>query len=325
MYKDSLFFSLPPELQFQFAEDIGGRLIQNKIIEIPSDLGKGQVFYIQAIPGMALLLWDCKIKKPLKIKTYKDNIQRYIFHYDLSEQPNFLIINNKKIKIGNSINLGLTVFNNQKESFFEPSMNERTFAMRLYIDHKLIQPFVTNNKNVLKKLETARKKFYCDDIDGNSLLRILSLNEKSIYDESFDAFIKGIALNLLGNFLKKYTDNETKTSDNIHKSEKEGLLSSKNYLISHLNEHFPSIAFLSKLAGMSGTKFKILFKKKFNNTANDFFIQQKMEHAHKMLQSGDYNSLTEIMHELNFNKIQPFSSRYFQIFNKKPSEDFIKK
>lgn len=324
MYKEHLFFCLTPELQFQFAEDVQGTLIQNKIIEIPPDLGKGQVLFIQSIPGMAVLLWDCHLKKPLKIKAYKDNIQRYIFHYDLSDQSNFLTIANKKKEIGNVINYGLSIFNNQKDSFFEPSVNERTFAMRLYIDNKLIQTFISDKEKILGKLKIAKKDIFCDDIDGDSLLKMLSINEKSIYEESFDTFIKGVALQLLSNFIKKYTV-ETQTSDNIKEFEKEGLDVSKNYLLNHLHNSFPSIPFLSKLAGMSSTKFKVLFKKKFNSTANDFFIREKMNLANEMLQSGDFNNLTEIIHELNYNKTRPFSSRYFQIFKKKPSEDFIKK
>lgn len=323
MHKENLFFCLTPELQFQFAEDIGGRLIQNKIIEIPSDLGKGQVLFIQAIPGMALLLWDCHLKKSLKIKTYTDTVKRYIFHYDLGDHSNFLTINDKKTAIGNSINYGLAIFNNQTESFFEPSIDERTFAIRLYIDKKLMRKFIEDNENVIQKLKMAKKKIFCDDIDGNSLLLLLSINEKSVYDESFDAFIKGIALQLLGNFIKKYS--ETQAFDNINEFEEEGLKASKNYLLNHLHEHFPSIPFLSKLAGMSNTKFKILFKKKFSYTANEFFVQEKMNLAQKMLLSGDYNSLTEIMQELNYNKLLPFSSRYFQIFKRKPSKDFVKK
>ena len=262
MYKESRFFCLTPELQFQFAEDISGRLIQNKIIEIPADLGKGQVLFIQAIPGMAVLLWDCHLKKNLKIKTYADNVKRYIFHYDLSDYPNFLTINDVKTAIGNSINYGLAIFNNQKDSFFEPSIEEKTFAMRLYIDRKLMRKFIENNENVIQKLKMAKKNIFCDDIDGNSLLLLLSTKEKSIYEESFDAFIKGLAIQLLSNFIKKYTSPEMQASDKISESENNGLEVSKNYLLNHLQNHFPSISFLSKLAGMSNTKFKILFKTK---------------------------------------------------------------
>ncbi len=323
MYKDSIFFCLTPELQVQFAEDIGGKLHKNKIIEIPADLGKGYVFFIQAIPGMAVLLWDCYLKKSLKIKAYKDEIKRYIFHFDLSEQTNFLTVCDKKREIGNSINYGLSIFNNQNDSYFEPSIDERTFSVRLYIEDKLMHFFVENNENIHKKLKLANKNIFSDDLDGNSLLLLLSLSEKSIDNESFDAFIKAISLQLLSNFIKK--SSETQTSVDINEFEDEGLKESKNYLLNHLHSHFPSIAFLSKLANMSSTKFKILFKKKFKKTAYDLFISEKMDLANKMLESGDYNSMTEIIHELNYNKLQPFTLRYFQIFKKKPSEDFIKK
>jgi len=323
MSSEKLFFGLAPEYQFQFAEDIGGVLIKNKIIKIPQNLGTGHVFYIRSIPGMAILLWDCNLEKELNIKAYKDNIKRYIFHYDLSDQPNSLLIRNKKVAIGNSINYGLTILNNQTETFFQPVIKQRTFALRFYIDHKLMQIFADNDKNVMQKLKKAKNNFFRDDIDGNSLLLLVSLYEKSIYDESFDSFIKGTGLQLMSCFLKKNSE-QSLSPNKLPEFDHKGLLASKEYLENHLQEQFPSITFLSKVAGMSGTKFKMLFKKVFHNTAHDFFIREKMNLAHKMLQSGDYDSLEEIIYELHFNKIKQFFNKYFQIFKKDPSDDFIK-
>ena len=175
----------------------------------------------------------------------------------------------------------------------------------------------------MQKLKLAKSNFFKDDIDGNSLLLLVSLFEKSIHEESFDAFIKGISLQLMSCFLKKH-QRESPAANKLAEFEHKGLLESKTYLKDHLQDSFPSIAFLSKIAGMSGTKFKILFKKSFHYTAHDFFIREKMNLAHKMLQSGDYDSLEQIICELQFNKIKQFFNKYFQIFKKDPSDDFIK-
>jgi len=79
------------------------------------------------------------------------------------------------------------------------------------------------------------------------------------------------------------------------------------------------------MAGMSSSKYKMIFKKRFHDTPNNLFIREKMILANKLLQSGDYETLTEIIYELNYSKLSYFCSKYYALFKRKPSEDFIKK
>lgn len=97
------------------------------------------------------------------------------------------------------------------------------------------------------------------------------------------------------------------------------------FLANNLRNSFPTIEFLSSMAGMSTTKYKILFKRKFNGTPNNLFIYEKMKWANQLLASGEYNSVTEILYEINYSRLSYFSSRYYSVFQRKPIQDFIKK
>lgn len=328
MYKSKHFYCVHPDWQQDYASEYGGIVLKNKIIQVPISLGEGHTFFSQVIPGIALLFMDFTIESQIKIKRIEEEVDRCIFHYDLSEHHNYLIINNKKNKIGSTNNKGIAIFSNQIESYFEPTVGKRTFVLRLFVDKKLMLSFledITITHNDLKrKLTNNKKDAFLDDIDANSILLMNLIKERSVFQESFDAFIKGIALQLLGGFFKKYSQSQA-DKNKLNQAEIERLIIAKNYLFSNLNEKFPSIALLSKIAGMSPTKFKVLFRKYFNNTCKKMFIQEKMNLAYKMLQSGQYNSITDIADEMQYNQLQHFTLKYLEIFKKKPSDDFIRK
>lgn len=327
MKKITHFYSLTPEWQLQFAEAIGTKLINNKIMIIPETIGGGHTYFTQITPGISALFFDIEFNTPVKITRVNSDNHLYIFHYDLSEHINLIKINNKDYEIGSFNKLDLAIIDNKLESTFKPVPNQRSIALRILVDKSLLNDFIQKypDKESTKKTIKSNDKplYHYGNIDSNSLLLIQSIKNKSIYDLSFDSFLKGLSLKLLGNFFNKFYESKTAVNE-IPDLEIEAITKTKNYLLDNLYGTFPSIAFLSALASMSDSKYKMLFKKHFNNTPNNLFIFEKMTLAKKLLQSGEFHTLTEIMHELNYNKLSYFCSKYYDIFQTKPSEDFIK-
>jgi AraC-like DNA-binding protein len=328
MDKNEHLLSLSPEWQKVIADEIGGQFFNDKIILLPEKMGKGHFFFMNVIPGISLVLLDFVLSAPLKLRRITDKVERYIFHFDLSDQANLIQLCNVDYKIGYAENLGLAIFNNQAESSFEASAGTRTFALRLFVDIELMNDFIKNSPIEIKTTREINiikeSLFYSNSFDSNSILLILSIKKKLAFDESFAPFIKGIALKLLGNFLNSYSK-PTAVKNQISEIENKKIIETKNYLLDNLYNQFPSIPFLSKMAGMSSSKFKSLFKKRFNETPKNIFIQEKMVLANKLLQSGDFTTLTEVINELDYVKLDYFSSKYFDIFHRKPFEDFVKK
>ncbi|MFZ0596082.1 MAG: AraC family transcriptional regulator, partial [Flavobacterium sp.] len=295
MKKFTHFYSLTPEWQHQLAKEMGGELIDNKIIVLPESLGHGQSFFTQITPGISALFMDFVLTTPIKMNRLKSDNELYIFHFDLSDQSSLLKINDVDYKIGSSINLGLAIISNAIESSFKPAINERTIALRLLVDKKLLHEFAESHpsEEFTKRRITIAKEtpYYYDNIDSNSLLLIQSLKSKSVYDSAFDPYLKGISLKLLGNFLNRYTDSVA-VKNEISPIEIEAIYKTKNYLLENLFNPFPSVPFLSKMAGMSPSKYKMLFKKEFHNSPNNLYVKEKMLLAHRLLKSGDYNTLT---------------------------------
>lgn len=328
MKKFTHFYSLTPEWQHHLAQEMNGELIDNKIIIIPKSLGNGHCYFTQITPGISVFFMDFILNESVKINRIKSDNELYILHFDLSEHANVIKINNIDYKIGTYDNLGLAIIDNKIESSFKPAINKRILALRLLVDKKLLDGFLKNHPSEefsKRKIKVPKNSlYYYDNIDSNSILLIRSIKDKSVLDLNFNSYLKGISLKLLGNFLNRY-ENSKAVENEVSELEIEAINKTKTYLLDNLYNPFPSINFLSEMAGMSPSKYKMLFKKSFSSTPNNFFIKEKMMLANKFLQSGDYTTLTEIIYELNYTKLSYFCSKYYDQFHRKPSDDFIKK
>lgn len=322
------YYSLTPEWLHKLAEQVEATVIDDKVINFPNKIGNGCLYFTPITPGISVVFMDVVLNTPLKICREPSENELYIFHYDLSEHVNLIKINNENYEIGSFDKLDLAIIDNQIASSFKPNVHERTFALRILVDKSLLNDFITKYSVTLhenKSYEKSNSSFYhYGHIDSNSTLLLKSLKSKSINDLSFDSFVKGISLKLLGNFFSKFYDAENKTSLTTN-AEDEAIYKTKKYLLDNLSGPFPSLTFLAAMAGMSESKYKTLFKNNMNITPNHFFINEKMKYAQNLLQSGKYNSLTEILYEFNYSKLSYFSSQYYKYFNRKLSQDFVKK
>ncbi|MCD0467110.1 AraC family transcriptional regulator [Flavobacterium sp. ENC] len=328
MKKINHFYSLTPDWQQQLVQEINGELIDDKIIIIPENLGKGHSYFTPIAAGISALFVDFVVTEPVEINRLKSDNESYIFHFDLSDSVNFIKIDAADYKIGSRENPGLAIIDNQTESSFKPSVNERTLALRLLVDKKLLNELLeTTAIGEFQKQENKLEQkslYYYDNIDSNSVLLIRSLMDKSVFDLSFDSYLKGISLKLLGNFLNRYENLSVKKNE-IKETDLEAVIKTQDYFLKDLCNPFPTINFLSEMAGMSSTKYKILFKKHFNDSPKKLFLKEKMILAHKLLQSGKYSTLIEIVYELSYTRMNHFHSKYYAVFKRKPSEDFVKK
>ncbi|QDW22419.1 AraC family transcriptional regulator [Flavobacterium sp. KBS0721] len=327
MKKISHYYSLTPEWQSEFVQKLGAKFIDGKITVIPESMGKGHSYFTQIIPGISVLFIDFTLKIPLKITRNRSDNPLYIFHFDLSEHVNLIKINNKSYEIGSYDKLDLAIIDNQIESSFTPSVNERTIAIRILVDKALLNDFIkkhSKKEEVKPTTKEGQRVFYhYGNIDSNSILLIQSIKNKSVFDLSFEPLLKGISLKLLGNFFNKFYHSQN--SKNATDSELEAINKTKEYLLNNLYGLFPSVTFLASMAGMSESKYKILFKKCFNDTPNNLFIKEKMSLAQRLLKSGEFKTITNVLYELNYSKLSYFSSKYFNFFKNRPIDDFIRK
>lgn len=328
MKKVSHYYTLTPEWQQQLAAQFNSPLIDNRLINLPKEIGTGFCYFTEIMNGISAVYADITAAQPLKITRLKSENQLYIFHFDLSEHINLIKINNIDHQIGSFDQLNLAIIDNEIESSFKPAVNERAVVLRILVDKNLLRDF-TEKVSSLKSFyddekDSEKALYHYGNIDSNSILLFQSLKNKSVNEFSFDSFLKGVCLKVLGNFLNKFYDSSSKNSDHIIEIESKAIERTKNYLINNLHGSFPSIGFLASMAGMSSTKYKILFKAKYHDTPKNLFVKEKILLAQKLLKSGKYSTITQVLYELNYSKLSFFSTKYRKQLNRSIAEDFVK-
>ena len=206
MKKIKHFYSLNPEWQYQFSEKMKAEVIDHKIIVIPETLGTGHIYFTEVSSGISALFKDYTLTSTLTMSKVITQEEFYIFQYNLGNYED-----SKKEK-------DLTIFTNQIEDTFAPVANKRVFEFSLFINKKVMQDFI----NEVPHSETLYNKFinltgyHTDFIDSKSLLLLFDLKKKSIFDISFDCYLKGISYKLLANFLDNNTNVMTKEESLLH-------------------------------------------------------------------------------------------------------------
>lgn len=95
------------------------------------------------------------------------------------------------------------------------------------------------------------------------------------------------------------------------------ILKVEEYLLQNYRSQFPSINMLARLALMSGSKLKQVFKKAFGMSLFEFFQKNRMERAKEMLLSNMY-SVSEVGKILGYQNLSNFSTAFKKEFGYLP-------
>lgn len=318
-------YSLTPDwfhkVTEQLIDKLGAKRINEKLLVMSDDIVQGTYYYSEVIPGLSAIIVDITLKEPMIVKRLKGDDEMYIIHFDFSDEMNLIHIEGIKHKIGYKVNLGLGIFDNAIENSFLPVIGERIYAMRLLVAKDLINNAIKNGSFKQSKKE-KRTLFFYDHIDSESKIMLTDIKNRTVFDPAFEIYSRGIFLKLLANFIDRYSNLEA-LFHHTPDVEMQAINVTKDYMLTNLFDEFPGIFFLAEMAGMSVTKYKVLFKRIFVDTPNRFFIREKMLLAKELLKSGEFDTIDDVSKELKIKTMSHFSSKYYNQFGKRISDDFI--
>ena len=95
-------------------------------------------------------------------------------------------------------------------------------------------------------------------------------------------------------------------------------------ITSELHKSVPPIKEMAKMAGMSVSKFKILFYELYGTSPHQHILDKKMIYAQGLLQTGNY-SLTQVAYKVGYHHPSGFIRIYRQKFNHSPTTTYFEK
>ncbi|MCF6404712.1 AraC family transcriptional regulator [Chitinophaga filiformis] len=133
-------------------------------------------------------------------------------------------------------------------------------------------------------------------------------------------FLQSKALELLALQCEQYERVEQVRVDAvpISAADREKIHYAKDLLLKSM-QNPPSLAELSRSAGLNEFKLKNGFRQVFDNTVFGYLNDHRMDYARKMIVTQEY-SLTEIAEQLGFSSIQHFSLAFKKKFGVSPSK-----
>jgi AraC-like DNA-binding protein len=299
----------------------GTEIEDGKLLYIPEYLGKGYFYWKEVMPEFSVVLIDISKTVNFKINEYACEDELVILQYDLRDEIILFEVKDSSRKIDYKINLGFVLIDGSILSpYIEPKNGNEVFALRFIVSKNFLSTY-TGGKFVAEK---NRYIYFNNHIDSKSIRQISALKEKDKFDISFELYLKGAALKILANFLERYLDDYPKPYK-ISQIQIDEIDKTKEFLLTNLYNSFLGVPFLAAMAGMTESKYKTLFKKIYHASPKKFFDREKIYLASKLLSSGVFCTMSEILFELNYSKKSNFSYMYFSVFGKKPSDDFVKR
>lgn len=92
------------------------------------------------------------------------------------------------------------------------------------------------------------------------------------------------------------------------------------YLKNHIYDCSFEIEKLHKLCGISDTYFRKIFASRFGMNPKEYVLRERITHAKSILESGDYDSISEIALSVGYNDALYFSKAFKKFYGFSPSK-----
>jgi AraC-like DNA-binding protein len=306
-------FELTPDWQQDIVNGLGSKLIDNKYLIHDGHAATGFSLFSEVMPGLSVMLMDVVFHIDVAFTPVASSDPLYLMYFDLNEGFSTRIMEGDGQKVRYSSNLGMGFIDSDMQHTFIPTPGERYYSLRIFARKELIHSLVGEIK-----------LFFYTHIDSASRLILNELKDRPFNSPSYELLLRGVALRVLTNTLKRVRELET----SVHKvstTDAAGVLLTAEYLTGDLLMDFPGLDALAEMAGMSASKYKTLFSKMMKNSPQRFFTKEKLSLARSLLQNGTFASIKDVALELGYSKPGYFASVYKKTFGSLPGDVFVKK
>lgn len=307
-------FELTPDWQQQIVDGLGNKLIDDKYLIHDGRAATGYSLFLEVMPGLSVMLMDVVYHIDVAFTREASREPLYLMYFDLNEGFSTRIMEGDGQKVRYSSNLGMGFIDSDTQTTLIPSPGERYYSLRIFARKEVINSMVGKEVTL----------FFNEHLDSASRLILNELKDRPFDAPSYELLIKGVALRVLTNTLKRVRELET----SVYKmsiTDAAGVLQTVEYLTSDLLMDFPGLETLAEMAGMSVSKYKNLFSKMMKNSPQKFFTKEKLSLAYKLLQNGTFDSIKNVAQELGYSKPGHFASVYRKAFGSLPSDVFVRR
>ncbi len=302
-----------------YAEQIEGK-IEGNFIKLPDDSETDIRYFLDCGGGIAAYYLNVEYRKSFKLLQHNLKQDFVGLYYNLTEGE-ATVTNDRYIHNVGRWQYNLTVIDGTLDSEYNVKKGSKTFALCIFIKKSMLKTFTQKNNIVIDNIDAVI------DPNENTMIRFDRISNESYHilndlkkldprSPTFDFHLKGTIHLLISNYLKKLASKKI-IIQTVNKSDLDHIIAIQMYLVEHVKDHFPSITQMAKMSNMSESKFKTLFKKITGDTANVFFMENKLLLAKELLENKQL-TISQISDQLHFTNNSYFASKFKEHFGLSP-------
>lgn len=301
------------------------RSIVNNVLELPASLADGymKVGYIE--PGLSFLLANFKFNRDLVFDILSNNKPEYVLYFTKLVISGDWVFNvgDEKVVLQEETNETVFMPGTMDHHKVEFKKGTHLKVLCVYLDQDWIETYISN--------EDARQKISAYSEMGlrNFNKEILTAEYKKIFDALLEKdsshplenlYTHTRVLHLLEHFLNSILMRISFTIPlTIDNNDLQKLFLVEKYLLDNFNKQFPSVEEMAKIALMSKSKLKKIFKIAFGMGLYHYYQKNRMRIAKELIQSQE-RTISEIGYSLGYSNLSNFSIAFKKEYGVLPSE-----
>jgi len=286
--------------------------ITDNIISFTPDKGEGFIKFINLSNGLQLIIND--------YSTFED-----ILYHKKKSEKDYFILRLDEFTESDGVPKSSVFFGNiSKESIYMTPASSNVRQINIIFRKEWMDDYFEDETSgeMLSSYITLKSPLVIYELIDAEYKRLMQEIMNPPADKSFEPMIvqNRISLILERFFYRVYKgiENENNTLK-ISSRELRSIKQVEAELLKDFSQQPPAIAQLARVAAMSPSKLKILFKEAFGMPVNQYYQKHRMNKAKAMLLSKKH-SVKEAANALGFSSVSSFNKAFFKAFEEFPSE-----
>ena len=300
-----------------FTSDIDATLLDDGF-EYPETFAIGSAKVCLIEPGLSYRLVNYKLNTDVVYKCEPStDFNLIIYFYQLASSEKILFEAGEHIIENEGVCRAIIMSNSRVKQKLVLKKNTEVKGLTIQLDEEWLNKKITDSKNY----EVLKKHNFLQDVINAKYQKLLNdifnNNEESPMPQ---LFVDSRVLRLLEGFLETILKrNMEEPMLSISSRDFESILKIEGMLLENYGEVFPKIEKLARIALMSESKLKKIYKKAFGMGLYEYYQKNRMHKAKELLNSGEY-TVSQVGAILGHQNLSNFSTSFKKEFNQLPKD-----
>lgn len=295
--------------------------VEGNKVNINPILGKGYFEIFKLEKGLDVVMTDITLKKDVCIHRQKSENKGIIIKLLIHTPSSFLVVKNEEGKHIITDGIYVSTSHSLDTNYIKSEYRFQVLSFHLSSD------WIQQNQNEYSLIlnNTSTHPFFIFEKITPTIQQLAK--NLFINNESNSPYKKllfqSISTELLAKILSLFDYRKDSPLKEVIKNQQDInlLLEIREKLTKDFGKGCPTIQSISEEFGISSTKLKSSFKIFYGKSIFQYFQQERMELAKKMIESG--NSIADVGYKIGYNNLSKFSSAYRKQFGFNPKETYL--